>query len=40
MTILALMAFAVLVPLGIFGTEEDAQNWAKYCPVQTACICD
>lgn len=31
--ILVLIASSVLIPLGIFGTEEDAQNWAKYRPV-------
>lgn len=30
--ILVLIAFSVLV-LDIFGTEEDAQNWTKHCPV-------
>lgn len=24
---------SLLIPLGIFGTEEDAQNWAKHCSV-------
>lgn len=33
MVILVLIAFSVLVTLGVFGTEEDAQNGAKYCPV-------
>lgn len=33
MTILVLIAFSLLVLLDIFGTEEDAQNWAKHCPV-------